>query len=99
MTSWSHLPSELQMVMERVLTDRFWQAGISNESRDEFYARVSGSRSSMEGFASTVRGTARQVREQGYQILYGMTKLREQFYGYKELPEPLAQALFSNAHA
>ncbi|TKA76444.1 hypothetical protein B0A49_03217 [Cryomyces minteri] len=99
MTSWSHLPSELQMVMERVLTDRFWQAGISNESRDEFYARVSGSRSSMEGFASTVRGTARQVREQCYQILYGMTKLREQFYGYKELPEPLAQALFSNAHA
>ncbi|KAK5142676.1 hypothetical protein LTR04_002146 [Oleoguttula sp. CCFEE 6159] len=99
MTSWSHLPSELQMVMERVLTDRFWQAGISNESRDEFYARVSGSRSSMEGFASTVRGTARQVREQGYQILYGMTKLREQFYGYNELPEPLAQALFSNAHA
>ena len=94
---WSQLPDELQMVIKRTLQDRFWQSGISNESRDEFYARISGSKSSYEGFASCIRGTVRNVREQGYHILYLMTKFEEQLYGLTDLAEPLAQALFDDA--
>lgn len=99
MSNWNHLPDELQVVVKRTLQDRFWQSGISNESKEEFYARISGSKSSYEGFASTVRGTVRNVREQGYHILYLMTKFDEQFYGLPELAEPLADALFADAHA
>ncbi|KAF2177392.1 ARM repeat-containing protein [Zopfia rhizophila CBS 207.26] len=98
-TNWSHLPPELQLVVRRVLTDRFWQAGISTESRDDFFARVSGSKSTYEGFASTVRGTVRQIRESSYYILYSLTRFRDFFYGINDLPVPLSQALFSNAHA
>ncbi|KAF2470325.1 ARM repeat-containing protein [Lindgomyces ingoldianus] len=98
-SNWSHLPPELQQVVRKVLTDRFWQAGISTESRDDFFARVSGSKSTYEGFASTVRGTVRQIRESSYYILYSLTRFRDFFYGIPDLPEPLSRALFGNAHA
>lgn len=98
-SNWSHLPAELQQVIKRVLTDRFWQAGISTESRDDFFARVSGSKSTYEGFASTVRGTVRQIRESSYYILYSLTRFRDFFYGIQDLPGPLSQALFGHAHA
>ncbi|KAL1602646.1 karyopherin [Paraconiothyrium brasiliense] len=98
-TNWSFLPSDLQQVIQRVLTDRFWQAGISTESRDDFFARVSGSKSTYEGFASTVRGTVRQIRESSYYILYSLTRFRDYFYGIENLSAPLSQALFGHAHA
>ena len=97
MANWAHLPEELQAVIKRTMQDRFWQSGISNESRDEFYKRISGSKNSYEGFASNVRGTVRNVREQGYHILYLSTRFEEQFYGLTDLAEPLAQALFDDA--
>lgn len=98
-SNWSQLPIELQQVIKRVLTDRFWQAGISTESRDDFFARVSGSKSTYEGFASTVRGTVRQIRESSYYILYSLTRFRDFFYGIQDLPQPLSQALFGHAGA
>ncbi|KAF1946379.1 ARM repeat-containing protein [Clathrospora elynae] len=98
-SNWSNMPVELQQVIRRVLTDRFWQAGISTESRDDFFARVSGSKSTYEGFASTVRGTIRQIRESSYYILYSLTRFRDFFYGIQDLPGPLSQALFGHAGA
>ncbi|KAK1056598.1 karyopherin, partial [Friedmanniomyces endolithicus] len=99
LNNWSHLPDELQAVIRRTLQDRFWQSGISNESKEDFYARISGSKTSYEGFASTVRGTMRNIREQGYQIIYLMTKFDEQFYSTESLAVPLAEALFADAEA
>lgn len=99
LANWSHLPEEIQAVVRRTLQDRFWQSGISNESKDEFYARISGSKTSYEGFASTVRGCIRNIREQSYHLLYLMTKFEEQFFGLPDLPGPLSQALFEDAGA
>lgn len=87
------------MVMQKMLVDRFWQSGISNESRDEFYARIAESGSTYEGFASTIRGIPRQIRDWCYHILYGMTRFEEQFFGLAELPIPLAEAVLSEASA
>lgn len=97
MSNWRHLPAELQMVVKRTLQDRFWQSGISSESKEEFYARISGSKTSYEGFASTVRGTMRNVREMSYHIIYLMTKFEGQFYGIDNLAHPLSSALFDDA--
>jgi exportin-5 len=99
LANWSQLPDELQAVVKRTLQDRFWQSGISNESKDEFYARISGSKTSYEGFASAVRGCMRNVREQGYHLIYLMTKFEDQFYGLPDFAEPLSQALFEDAGA
>ena len=99
MANWSQLPDELQMVIKRTLQDRFWQSGISSESKEDFYARISGSKASYEGFASTVRGAMRNIREQGYHVIYLMTKFEEQFYSIPDLAAPVADALFADAEA
>ncbi|KAK1139975.1 karyopherin [Aspergillus melleus] len=95
--NWSGLSVDMKAVVERILTDRFWQAGISTGSRDEFYARITSSRVSLEGFASSVRGKIRAVRESCYSMLFSMSRLREHFYGFAELPGPLSQALFKDS--
>lgn len=82
-----------------MLTDRFWQVGISQGSRDEFYASVGGTKTSLEGFASSIRATVRTIREIGYRLLNYMSLLGEPFYSFAELPGPLAQALFADACA
>lgn len=96
--SWSDLTPEMQAIVKRVLMDRFWQAGISSGSRDEFYAKITTTKTTLEGFASSVRGKVRTARESCYSILFCMSRLGEQFYGFEELPEPLSRALFESAH-
>lgn len=95
--SWSSLPEEVPQVIQRMLTDRLWQNGISKESRDDFFARVSNSKDTYDGLASSVRGCVRQVRETGYWILYGLVRFRELFFGNPDLATPLSHALYSNA--
>jgi len=51
----------------------------------------------MEGFASSIRGSIRTIREACYSILWCMSKLDVDFYGFNELPGPLAHALFADA--
>ncbi|KAI4193844.1 MAG: hypothetical protein LQ346_003811 [Caloplaca aetnensis] len=97
--NWKGLPPEMSSVVRRILTDRFWQVGISTGSRDEFYARVGDTKNTLEGLASSVRATVRAVRETGYKLLCFMSLLGEHFYSYKELPGPLSQALFTDAYA
>lgn len=87
----------MRSIVDRVLTDRFWQAGISEGSKDEFYARVLEKKNTLEGLASTIRGTVRFVRETCYAIIYCMSRLDVQFYGFGELPGPLAHALFADS--
>lgn len=88
----------MRSLVSRILTDRFWQAGISEGTKEEFYARVSGTKTTMEGFASSIRGSVRTIREACYSILWCMSRLDVDFYGFSELPGPLAHALFSDAH-
>ncbi|KAJ9134810.1 Nuclear import and export protein Msn5 [Pleurostoma richardsiae] len=96
-SNWSLLPNEMQSIVERVLTDRFWQAGISEGSKDDFYARVLDKKGTLEGLASSIRGSVRFVRETSYAIIYCMSRLDVQFYGFEELPGPLAHALFADS--
>ncbi|KAF3806160.1 Protein MSN5 [Colletotrichum gloeosporioides] len=95
--NWTELPPEMRSVVGGVLSDRFWQAGISEGSKDEFYARVMDKKHTLEGLASTIRGSVRFIRETCYAIIYCMSRLEMQFYGFSELPNPLAQALFQNS--
>ena len=98
-TNWKELPPDMQDVVRRILTDRFWQVGISQGSRDDFYAKVGYTKATIEGFASSIRATVRSIRETGYRLLYYMSLLGEHFYNFEELPGPLSQALFRDACA
>ena len=86
-------------VVSRILTDRFWQVGISTGSRDDFYAKVGHTKSTLEGLASSIRAQLRAVRETGYRLLYYMSLLGDAFYSFRDLPEPLSHAIFDNACA
>ncbi|KAL9602933.1 MAG: hypothetical protein Q9219_001458 [cf. Caloplaca sp. 3 TL-2023] len=98
-TNWKGLPPDMSDITRRILTDRFWQVGISTGSRDDFYAKVGETKYTVEGLASSIRATVRAVRETAYKILCYMSLLGEHFYNYKELPGPLSQALFTNIDA
>ena len=93
------LPPELRDIPGRVLKDRFWQVGISTGSRDDFYARVEGSKTTLEGLASAIRGSLRLVRETSYRIILNMSLLGDILYTYEDLPQPLSEALFDGAGA
>ncbi|KAL6870249.1 ARM repeat-containing protein [Trichoderma novae-zelandiae] len=94
---WTRFPEDMRHIVDKVLSDRFWQAGISEGSKDDFYARVFDKKGTMEGLASTIRGTVRFVRETAYGIIYCMSKLHSQFYGFSELAAPLSEAFFSDS--
>jgi exportin-5 len=87
----------MRPIVSRILTDRFWQAGISSGSKEEFYAKITTTKATLEGFASSVRGKIRAVREACYSVLYSMSRLGEHFYKYGELAVPLSQALYNDA--
>lgn len=97
--NWTNLPPEMSGIVRRFLTDRFWQVGISTGSRDEFYAKVGDTKTSLEGLASSVRATVRAARETSYRILFYMSLFRDDFYSFEDLPDPLARALFTDACA
>lgn len=95
--NWPDLTGEELAIIPRIFRDRFWQHGISQGTRDDFYANIGGTRTTLEGFASSVRAAMRLIRETGYRLLYYMSLLGDQFYGLTDLPQPLAQALFKDA--
>ncbi|KAF5022759.1 hypothetical protein F66182_5174 [Fusarium sp. NRRL 66182] len=95
--SWAGLPIEMRSTVNRILSDRFWQAGISEGSKDDFYARVVDKKNTIEGLASTIRGSVRFVRETAYAIIYCMSRLERQFYGFEGLSAPLSKALFADS--
>lgn len=97
--TWADGSDALLAIGARAMNDRFWQSGISSGTRDDFYAKVSSTKATMEGFASTLRGALRSVREACYSLLYCMSRLQQQFYSYDDLPGPLARALFTDAAA
>ena len=98
-TTWTGIASEQKSIIRRIFTDRFWQVGISQGTRDEFYASIGGTRTTLEGFASSIRATLRFIRETGYRLLFYMSILGEHFYGLQDLPVPLAESLFGDACA
>ena len=98
-SNWTAIGPEQKSVVRKIFTDRFWQVGISQGTRDDFYASIGGSRATLEGFASSIRATLRLVRETSYRLLSCMSLLGEHFYGLPELPDPLARALFTDACA
>ena len=95
---WQRFPTEMQAIIQKILTDRVWQSGISNESRDEFYNRVRQSRYTLEGLGSAIRAAVRGVRELSYWILHCFAQFGDALYKHQDLAEPLAQALYADAH-
>lgn len=94
--NWTSLPQEQQSIVQMMFVDRSWQSGISSESKDDFEARVHRSGDTLEGFASTIRGAPRQVRDSCYHIIHSLTRF-DVFFSLDDLPVALANALLGKA--
>ncbi|RVX75416.1 hypothetical protein B0A52_00769 [Exophiala mesophila] len=91
-SSWPNVGPNLLPVIKRVLRDRYWQSGISGGSMSAFHNQVKQTRSTLEGFASSVRGRIRNNLEQCYSILHTLGRLGDAFYGLPKLPDMIAEA-------
>jgi exportin-5 len=96
-SSWPNATPESEGVIRRVLRDRYWQSGISAGSMGEFHTKVKATKSTLEGFASSVRGRVRNNLEQCYSILHTLGRLGAAFYNFERLPEMIAQAAIDTA--
>lgn len=95
--SWSESNPDALKLVNRVLMDRFWQAGISTGSKDEFLKRISSTKSTVEGLASSLRSVIRNIRDYCYSALVSLSKIDPAFYQIFGLAEALATALFTDA--
>jgi exportin-5 len=89
--SWPGVTPQSRPIIQRVLRDRYWQSGISSGSMGEFHSKVKATKSTLEGFASSVRGRIRNNLEQCYSILHTLARLGPVFYGFQQLPQLFAQ--------
>ncbi|KIW15048.1 hypothetical protein PV08_07835 [Exophiala spinifera] len=95
--SWPGVTPQMEPAIQRVLRDRYWQSGISAGSVSEFHSKVKSTKSTLEGFASSVRGRIRQNLEQCYSILHTLGRLGPAFYSMQQLPEMIAEAAIDTA--
>ncbi|ETN38132.1 uncharacterized protein HMPREF1541_07756 [Cyphellophora europaea CBS 101466] len=93
--SWPNVSPDLAPTIKRVLRDRYWQSGISEGSMNDFHSKVKQTKSTLEGFASSVRGRIRTNLEQCYSIIHTLGRLGERFYSIPQVPELIAEALIS----
>ena len=93
------LSEESQVILSRILRDRFWQVGISTGSRDEFYSQVEKSKMTLEGLASAIRGSLRLTRDKSYRLLSSTSLLGDTIYRLEGLAPHMADAVFKNSAA
>ena len=91
-SSWPNLAPEAEAIIRRVLRDRYWQSGISTGSMGDFHTKVRSTKSTLEGFASSVRGRIRSNLEQCYSILHTLGRLGPALYNIQQLPQMIAEA-------
>ncbi|KPI44323.1 uncharacterized protein AB675_8579 [Cyphellophora attinorum] len=94
-SAWPNMPPDLGPVVRRLMRDRYWQSGISEGSMNEFHSKVKNTKTTLEGFASSVRGKVRTNLEQCYSIVHTLGRLGERFYSMPQIPESIAEAMLS----
>lgn len=96
-SAWPNLSPDQYTIVQRVLRDRYWQSGISGGSMQEFHNKVKATKTTLEGFASSVRGQIRLNLENCYSIIHTLGRLGSYFYSINELPVMLSSALLSSS--
>jgi exportin-5 len=95
-SGWPNTTPDLMPILKRVLRDRYWQSGISEGTMNDFHSKVKQTKSTLEGFASSVRGRIRTSLEQCYSIVHTLGRLGERFYSMSQVPEMIAEAMVSS---
>lgn len=96
--TWVGYPPEMRVILQRIVQDRVWQNGISGETRDDFFRRIRESKATLEGLASSIRGSIRSIRELCMWILDSLSMMGKDFYAMPGLSSALTDALYKDAY-
>jgi len=93
--NWSQLPPEVQTFVKSSCTERFWQVGISMQTKDEFENASLAASKTLRDFADSVGHIVRYTREYTFLTLGSISQLEETMYEMPGMGTLLCRALAS----
>ncbi|ODV92261.1 hypothetical protein CANCADRAFT_30474 [Tortispora caseinolytica NRRL Y-17796] len=91
--SWEGFSSEVKTFLQQSCTERFWQAGLSNQSKDEFLQQHESASKTLQDFADSLGTIVRYTREYSYLALSSVSQLDDVLYEIPGVGREFAEAL------
>ncbi|CCF58133.1 hypothetical protein KAFR_0D04860 [Kazachstania africana CBS 2517] len=91
--NWKELPSVVQSFVKYSTVERFWEAGASNKSKDEFIDEHMKAMQTPRDFADSVGHIIRYTREYTLLVLNAISSLGSVFFEIDELPNLLIDSI------
>ena len=91
--NWKELPTVVQSFVKCSTVERFWEAGASNKSKDEFIDEHMKAMHTVRDFADSVGHIVRYTREYVLLVLNAISSLGSAFYEIDELPQLLLDSI------
>ncbi|SCU82104.1 LANO_0B05116g1_1 [Lachancea nothofagi CBS 11611] len=91
--NWKELPIVVQSFVKCSTVERFWEAGASNKSKDEFIDEHMKAMQTLRDFADSVGHIVRYTREYVLLVISAMSSFGSIFYDIDELPQMLMDSI------
>lgn len=91
--NWTNLPLEVQEFVKVSCTERFWQVGVSMQTKDEFENQTLEASKTLRDFADSVGHIVRYTREYAFLTLGSITQLEETMFEIEGMGGLLFKAL------
>ncbi|KAH3678591.1 hypothetical protein OGATHE_000141 [Ogataea polymorpha] len=91
--NWSGLPSEVQSFVRYSCMERFWQQGVSIQSKESFMDESVKAMHTLRDFADSVGHIVRYTREYAYLTISSISELEETLYEIPDCANLLWKAL------
>ncbi|CAI4351557.1 ASN_HP2_G0011410.mRNA.1.CDS.1 [Saccharomyces cerevisiae] len=91
--NWKGLPTVVQSFVKYSTIERFWEAGASNKSKDEFIDEHMKAMQTLRDFADSVGHIIRYTREYTLLVLSAISSLGSVFYLLDESPDLLLNSI------
>lgn len=91
--NWTDLPIEVQSFVKETCTERFWQQGVSIQSKDSFVEESVKAMHTLRDFADSVGHIVRYTREYAYLTIGSISELEETLYEVPNMATKLWRAI------
>lgn len=91
--NWSDLPIVVQSFVKYSTIERFWEAGASNKSKDEFIDEHMKAMQTLRDFADSVGHIVRYTREYTLLVISAISSLGSVFFDIDEAPHLLIDSI------
>lgn len=92
-SNWKELPVVVQSFVKYSTVERFWEAGASNKSKDEFIDEHMKAMQTLRDFADSVGHIVRYTREYTLLVISAISSLGSVFYDLDDVPKTLLDSI------